>query len=312
MSALCAVCCVALCPLQDVMPLFLFLGYSYWLPQIIHSAHSDTRDGLSTWYFVAVTVTRLFIPLYFLGYPLSFLQYLQPTTPQYGFCVALLGWTAFQVAVIAGQRKFGPRFFVPPQFLPTKYNYYRPVIAVGARIEDDPQPSAEASARARMGASAASQSGNCWLALGRVYDSAVIALRRRSARAVSSSNAAGFARVRTTDDDDSDATGSVNGDVELAGVPHSPSAPGRRQIVGSSNTTPQLQPQHVEITIADGPDGDRVLGAIDCVICMTEVAVATRDYMVTPCNHLFHEECLQQWMNVKLECPTCRAALPPP
>ena len=33
--------------------------------------------------------------------------------------------------------------------------------------------------------------------------------------------------------------------------------------------------------------------------------------MNTPCNHKFHEECLTQWMEVKLECPTCRAALPP-
>jgi hypothetical protein len=33
--------------------------------------------------------------------------------------------------------------------------------------------------------------------------------------------------------------------------------------------------------------------------------------MKTPCNHLFHEECLTQWIDVKLECPTCRSALPP-
>jgi transmembrane E3 ubiquitin-protein ligase len=33
--------------------------------------------------------------------------------------------------------------------------------------------------------------------------------------------------------------------------------------------------------------------------------------MKTPCNHKFHEECLTQWLDVKLECPTCRAVLPP-
>ena len=33
--------------------------------------------------------------------------------------------------------------------------------------------------------------------------------------------------------------------------------------------------------------------------------------MSTPCNHKFHEECLSQWMEVKLECPSCRAVLPP-
>ena len=57
---------------------------------------------------------------------------------------------------------------------------------------------------------------------------------------------------------------------------------------------------------------DRGLGAIDCVICMTEVVLADRDYMVTPCCHVFHEQCLRQWMDVKMECPTCRALLPSP
>jgi len=35
-------------------------------------------------------------------------------------------------------------------------------------------------------------------------------------------------------------------------------------------------------------------------------------YMLTPCNHLFHTECLTQWMNEKMECPTCRGHLPVP
>ena len=34
-------------------------------------------------------------------------------------------------------------------------------------------------------------------------------------------------------------------------------------------------------------------------------------YMLTPCDHLFHEACLQRWMEHKLECPVCRATLPP-
>mmetsp|Transcript_12111 Transcript_12111/g.34059 ORF Transcript_12111/g.34059 Transcript_12111/m.34059 type:complete len:656 (+) Transcript_12111:510-2477(+) len=54
-------------------------------------------------------------------------------------------------------------------------------------------------------------------------------------------------------------------------------------------------------------------GSVECVICMTPVDVgrpAAR--MVTPCNHFFHSACLQRWMDVKMECPTCRRVLPPP
>ncbi|MBA0798907.1 hypothetical protein Gohar_009457, partial [Gossypium harknessii] len=52
--------------------------------------------------------------------------------------------------------------------------------------------------------------------------------------------------------------------------------------------------------------------AIDCVICMTSIDLAqrSRDCMVTPCDHFFHSGCLQRWMDIKMECPTCRRSLP--
>jgi len=48
----------------------------------------------------------------------------------------------------------------------------------------------------------------------------------------------------------------------------------------------------------------------ECVICMSQVELDRKDYMVTPCNHIFHQPCLLQWLNQKMECPTCRHALP--
>nr|VDD55529.1 unnamed protein product [Brassica oleracea] len=51
----------------------------------------------------------------------------------------------------------------------------------------------------------------------------------------------------------------------------------------------------------------------DCVICMTAINLRQRtsDFMVTPCEHFFHTGCLQRWMDIKMECPTCRRSLPP-
>jgi hypothetical protein len=53
--------------------------------------------------------------------------------------------------------------------------------------------------------------------------------------------------------------------------------------------------------------------ATDCVICMTAINLTQRsnDCMVTPCDHFFHSGCLQRWMDIKMECPTCRRPLPP-
>jgi len=35
-----------------------------------------------------------------------------------------------------------------------------------------------------------------------------------------------------------------------------------------------------------------------------------KKYMVTPCNHSYHIVCLKKWMDIRLECPTCRQAIP--
>jgi hypothetical protein len=34
--------------------------------------------------------------------------------------------------------------------------------------------------------------------------------------------------------------------------------------------------------------------------------------MVTPCKHIFHQNCLIKWFDEKLECPTCRGLVPVP
>ncbi|KAK4554378.1 hypothetical protein LTR86_008586 [Recurvomyces mirabilis] len=38
--------------------------------------------------------------------------------------------------------------------------------------------------------------------------------------------------------------------------------------------------------------------------------LARRNYMVTPCRHIFHSACLEGWMKYRLQCPICREGLP--
>lgn len=73
--------------------------------------------------------------------------------------------------------------------------------------------------------------------------------------------------------------------------------------------------------------GGGVTRTIDCAICreLLEVPIvkageedmsvtgvfARRMYMVTPCRHIFHTDCLENWMKFRLQCPICREDLPP-
>lgn len=67
----------------------------------------------------------------------------------------------------------------------------------------------------------------------------------------------------------------------------------------------------------------------ECAVCMQDVDVPLsgqsnievagsvllggkrRDYMITPCGHVFHAVCLERWMGYRLQCPICREGLPP-
>ncbi|CAN3376664.1 hypothetical protein DIURU_004452 [Diutina rugosa] len=58
---------------------------------------------------------------------------------------------------------------------------------------------------------------------------------------------------------------------------------------------------------------------VECPICLTSVILPVvpddkircshKEYMVTPCYHVFHAECLRTWMKHKLQCPVCRQTL---
>jgi hypothetical protein len=162
--------------LADYFKLIALVLYSFWLPQIYHSARTNTKNPVPLSVAAMSTLTRLAPLLYFLANPDNFLH----CERDLSYCMLLVGWCVAQVALLHAQQRFGPRFFVPARFLPPGYNYWRPL------------------------------------------------------------------------------------------------------------------------------DADR---EYECVICMDSVEAAQR-YMITPCNHAFHQPCLEQWMEVKMQCPVCRAVLP--
>lgn len=60
-------------------------------------------------------------------------------------------------------------------------------------------------------------------------------------------------------------------------------------------------------------DVDEEFGVPECVVCMSEIDLKNdrKNTVITPCGHLFHSQCLGEWMNLRQECPLCRRELPP-
>ncbi|CAD7930563.1 unnamed protein product [Amoebophrya sp. A25] len=80
----------------------------------------------------------------------------------------------------------------------------------------------------------------------------------------------------------------------------------------STSSTSRLNPLSKQPPTAQTRRPRRQLQRYDCVICMSELDWREPVKPVcAPCNHWFHYHCLEQWMQVKMECPTCRNKLPP-
>lgn len=64
-------------------------------------------------------------------------------------------------------------------------------------------------------------------------------------------------------------------------------------------------------TVVNDTSAESSAHSLDCVICYNAIDVHNRrGYMLAPCDHIFHRDCLLEWMNVKMECPICRTELP--
>ncbi|CAO3640235.1 unnamed protein product [Mucor hiemalis] len=87
------------------------------------------------------------------------------------------------------------------------------------------------------------------------------------------------------------------------------------------NYHPILSTDDEETLDTDDDNNHKTNHPKDCAICMLPIDTSNKghsgliaplrtNYMMTPCHHMFHTECLEKWMRIKLECPVCRAYLP--
>lgn len=50
----------------------------------------------------------------------------------------------------------------------------------------------------------------------------------------------------------------------------------------------------------------------ECAICLNNIY--PKNLCITKCNHVFHQKCIDHWLDDKISCPMCRSVLkkPPP
>lgn len=258
--------------------LYTLALFSFWVPQIILNIITEAKTPMHNSYILGMSSTRLFAPLYMLAIRSNFLREVYPESPHDIFtCQVLVLWVILQTAVLFGQRKLGARFMIPARCLPPKFDYSRPIPAfmLPPGALDTHVPVAESiEDRDSVSLYSTSEQPSCGTMSespsGRHKTAMTTRNRMRGSRSISRTESVMTTEQHTTG---------------LSGPP-----------LGSSTVVPTIS------SLAHG---------LECSICYEGIDIQKRsEYMLAPCNHLFHRECLVQWMDVKMECPICRTNLP--
>ena len=111
------------------------------------------------------------------------------------------------------------------------------------------------------------------------------------------------------DDEESGSTMPI-GFTQANADPSSPtvSRPGESKEKGKKVWDCAICTENIELPVL--PAAGNGSGEASAAVTTTTI-FSRRTYMVTPCRHIFHSQCLEGWMRYRLQCPICRDNLPP-
>ncbi|XP_074304863.1 E3 ubiquitin-protein ligase ATL6-like [Silene latifolia] len=94
-----------------------------------------------------------------------------------------------------------------------------------------------------------------------------------------------------------------------------------RRILAGSITRSRRAPRGLDPTVIEGfPTFDYAAvktakigkGALECAVCLTEFEDDDTLRLIPHCDHVFHPDCIDQWLSGHTTCPVCRANLTEP
>lgn len=264
-----------------------FLYLSLWTPQIIRNTQRNSRQAFSWRFMIGQSVLRLLPFAYFF---LREDNVLLADPDPYAFLV-LTGWVWIQLWIMAAQSILGPRFGVPRGWVREAWDYH-PVLRdddlEGGKVGSLPIGLARTGtglSTVSSTSSPAEERGGSWSLGG----GSAAATEAGESSAATASAGGSRNREREKEKEREKNKGVNMRSVDCAICRELLEVPVFNNKASSSNSGPG----------AGGPTSG-ITGVF-----------ARKAYMVTPCRHIFHTNCLEGWMKYRLQCPICREELPP-
>ncbi|KAK3350915.1 hypothetical protein B0H65DRAFT_103478 [Neurospora tetraspora] len=266
-----------------------FLYCSLWVPQIIRNTQRNSRQAFSWRFMIGQSFLRLLPFAYFF---LREDNVLLADPDPFAFLV-LVGWVWIQLWVMCAQSVLGPRFGVPRGWVREAWDYH-PVLRDDFDLEGGGAKGMGLPiglARTGTGLSSSSpteERGRSWSVVSLTGTGTASTAEAGEGSAAAATGSAGGARNREREKEKERE---------------------KQKGVTMRSVDCAICRELLEVPVFNNNKGSS--GSSESAASGITGVFARKAYMVTPCRHIFHTNCLEGWMKYRLQCPICREELPP-
>ena len=265
--------------ISDIMiyyPLIIISAIILWTPQILHNAIYNNRYNYPFFYIIISSVERMFFGFYFRAYDNNFYKIKGHKT----FIYIILLYFIINIIILVSQTLKGPRFFLPKKYQKGVFDFYK-------TKEELLEFSSDIS------------SIECVICLLNIF--------------CDEQNQNSNKKDKEEDNNNYDANSSKNG-IEIS---VNELNKGNKKKNMEINLLKAKKINKKKYQIYPGNRNNKIK-SIFKEICevlflkgfykffIINKNPQNKKYMRTPCNHVFHAICLENWFLRKKECPNCR------
>lgn len=241
-----------------------------WTPQIIYNAIYYNKYIYPIIYLISCSFDKIFFGIYFRGYDNNFLRIKGNKNINF----IIIGYIISNLIFLFLQYKKGPRFFLRKKYQKNKFDAYKTkkeLIELNKDVDKI----------------------ECVICLMPIFYTENGDLYTYNLN----ENEIGNNKISLNNQSNNTSRSEIKINNELS----------LNNNIKTENKILKIKKKNCHKFIFNKKKGNKIVNFFEIFYKFKKIIInKNKQYMITPCNHVFHRECLEKWFSLKKECPNCR------
>ena len=275
----------------------IFISLLLWVPQIIYNAISNNKYGFPFIYILANSIDRLLYPLYFRAYENNYFG----LKTNYTIFILSLVIIILTISILLKQTFTSPRFMLPDKYQEYKNEFYKNFDEIKSICKDINE--------------------ECVICLMPIFPEEPTQMMEMKDNSNSKENST------ENDTENSSENNSMNDNTNDTINENNSINNSYENNLSDSNKLLIKEENEIKLDVKDINQKDNNEDTNENYLNKVKRKlkeffksnffyfyknpnkINNKPYISTPCKHIFHSDCLEKWLEHKMECPNCRASL---